>query len=293
MLGIFFTLSIALVEKFFFDVINKSTNPNIIIVYKSIVSTFFMYICFILFGNFINFFNDLSFYILIAIEFLVIFYSKYLFYLFKHRFVYISYALFSSIYLTPLISYFYKDWFGFSNNIKFIFEDFTHLFIFSLTLFIMNSIYFLHKLKSNKEKNSTPLSFFELFLLIIFGFFMANAIYFSVSMIQKYDPFSLYSVIFIFHIIIFGIIGIYKRESFKLNSFQILTLPSVIIALLLSIFGAKLLAVEFFAVFKRLGSLYAGYFFDYKNNTNYKFDTLEIIMLLTITFFVLSIYILF
>jgi len=288
LLGILFVISISFVEKTFFNILNLSTNPNIVLVYKSIISSIFLFLMFLVYGTYINFFNDINFYILLILEAIVILKAKYIYKLFETRFVYLSFALFSSIYLMPFISYFYKEFFGFSNNLAFIFDDLASLFLFSFSLFILNILFFIEKLKEQSNNNINKK---ELVILLFFAFLMVNTLYFATNMIQKYEPYSLYSAILIPQILIFSVIGLKKKEKLTINRKELIVIPSHIVAILLSIFGAKLLAVEFFTIFKRLGTIYASYFFDYLNNPGYKVLKKELYILFSITFLVLGVFI--
>lgn len=287
MFGLAIVFSISFIEKLFFNAANKSSNSNMLFAYKGLFTTTFLGISAAFAGWNSSFVSDIAFWLLLVLELLVALKSKYVYKMFETRFAYVSFALFASIYLMPIVSHLYKNILGFENNIPFVFEDLGSLAAFSGALFILNSLFFYDKIRRSSTKG---LSTKETLILFAFSLLMVHTLYLSTSMIQKYEPFTLYFFVLALGTVAFFAKASTNREKYKIKRADFLVIPSHVITLALSFVGAKLLAVEFFTLFKRLGAVYSGYLFDHFNNRESKRSKLEMGVLATITTLVLSIY---
>lgn len=241
----------------------------------------------------INFISDNYFYLLLLLEVLVIFISKFNYNFFKNNFLFISFSIFSSVYLIPIISYLYFNFIELSNNNIIIYYNNIYEALFVSFIFILLSfLYFYDKIKLWLIKNKT--------LLIIHSILLVNTMFFSVYIIQKYDWFSAYIFIFWILSLIYFLLSFFyerkyilsnKKKVFNLNTF--LVSQSWILWTLLWQIWAKLVAVEFVVIIKRLWQLISWFLFDkYFNKSISVINKKDffIILLIFILVFVLYFY---
>jgi glucan phosphoethanolaminetransferase (alkaline phosphatase superfamily) len=135
----------------------------------------------------------------------------------------------------------------------------------------LNILYFYDKLNKNDIKS--PITLF------IFAIFLANTLFFAILMFQKYQSFLVYSMIFLSFVFHFSI-KLFFTHTFKeiknlilLKEYNdvekkdivkntLLYIGLYFITFFLSVISGSLLSAEYFAIFKRTGSITSSYVID-------------------------------
>jgi len=273
MIGILTVLSLGFIEKltlYFFNK-NKELESIKVIANYLFMSIIFLSISSVLYQEFdFSFFKDIKFWIALTLENMS-FYLLILNLRKKNTFSSIAFSSFSTIYLIIIISYIYKNYFGIEVPVSSPYNSLIEVIGFSFFFFVLNLLYFYDKL--NKKDVKSPI------ILIIFAIFLANTLFFAILMFQTYQSFLVYSFIFMSFVIHFStklfLSHKYKdikklillRTYNKIEKKEIIKNSTLYIVLyfftfLLSVISGKLLAVEFFAIFKRTGSITSAYVID-------------------------------
>lgn len=268
----------AFLESFLYKKINTLENRNfqsaLMFVTSSIV-LFFVYLLFIGFnGEDFLFLKDWKFYLLSILEFLVFFLYRENYYQNKDNYTMINMFVFSTIYLMPILAFFYNSIFYFNSTLDIKYDSFWEAFIFSFLLFVLTTIYYIRKIKNKEVKNLKLL----LLLLIV----LLNTLYFSVKIIQTYNGILIYSIIQICLASYFILLSKNESKTVTLKNVALYFLwPLIFIFFLLA---AKLIAVEFITIFKRVSQLISAMVLDKKVNKK------DLILIALIIFVSLSFY---
>jgi hypothetical protein len=295
MLGFVYILLLGLTEKLaFFSLIFKNSKQDQSLFtslnYLIIAISFFFYDFFrmgynfeLLFDSIYNLFSTKIFLILLFLENISLYYALRNFNK-QNSFVHIAFASFSTIYIMPLLVFFYSTYFGLETKISSPYDSFLETLFFSCMFFILSFLYFFQKIKdNNKLKNKID--------LIIYAILLVNCLYFSLLNIQLANyQYLLYSFVFFFLAIQqFFFLFKYKKEGCLIDSnllkeeekeaqktcFSILNIDVkkiksffifhilYVITFLLSIFAAKLIAIEIYATLKRISTIIGGGVVDY------------------------------
>ncbi len=273
MLGILTILSLGMSDKFsmLFLTKRKENQEFKILINYIFIGFVFLMVSFFSYGTFdFSFLFDFKFYIALSLENIRLYisiknYNK------QKNFAQVAFSGFSSIYLIILIGYLYPLLFDISIPISSPYKTITEVIFFSSLFFILTIVYFYDKLK-NKDINH-PL---DLFLHAIF---LVNTLYFAILMFQTYQPFLVYTPIFISLALqqLFWIHKRYKLKEFKTRflmknitkkdrKFEIKNtlfyLFLHLLSFILTIVAGRLISVEFFALFKRTGAIFSSYIID-------------------------------
>lgn len=259
--------------------------------FSSFLWSFILHLCF--FNNIdLIFLYDPVFYLLVFLEIFIITLSQINYSIHSKNFSNISFAIFSSVYLIPVVSYFYFQFLDINENIiKTYYSSFYEALLISLIFFILNISYFYDKIKLKTIKKP--------YLLLLQAIVIVNVMFFSVFIIQKYTWFLTYSLIFLIISLIYLLRSLlnYKKEivNNKKNIFTIKTLiisQSWLVWLIFGLIWSKLVAVEFVTFFKRLWQIINWYIFDKYLNKQKNISKKDKIIILLIIFFMILIFIL-
>jgi hypothetical protein len=296
MIGILTVLSLGFIEKLTLYFFNKNKELESI---KVIANYLFMTLIFLSISSFLytkfdfSFFEDIKFWVALTLENLS-FYLLILNLRKKNTFSSIAFSSFSTIYLIIIITYIYKNYLGIEVPVSSPYNSLFEVISFSLFFLFLNIFYFYDKLNKNDVKS--PL------ILIVFAIFLANTLFFAILMFQTYQSFLVYSIIFLSFVIHFSIKLFIShsvrevKELVTLKKYSIQDRKNIIknsalyiilyfFTFLLSVISGQLLAVEFFAIFKRTGSITSAYVIDgfiLKGNERKIIKKKDILILITI-----------
>ncbi|QKF83522.1 hypothetical protein [Halarcobacter ebronensis] len=248
----------AFLENFLYKEINRQTNRNfqsslMFLISAPILFTMYLFIYGFNIDDF-SFLYEWKFYLLSLLELLVFYLYRENYHQNSNNYTMINMFVFSTIYLMPLLAFFYNPIFNFNSSLDVKYDSFLEALIFSITLFVLTLIYYVGKIKNKEIKN--------LKLLILLLFILLNTMYFSVKTVQTYNGFLVYTFIQI--LIGFNFLVLSKKEekSIELKRFFLYFLWPFIY--LLFFLAASLIAVEFIAIFKRVSQLISAMILDKK-----------------------------
>ncbi len=250
--------SVAFFENFLFKQINKLDNRNFHSSILFFISSFILFILYNLLFKYNStdfyFLYDWKFYLLIILELSVFYLYRENYYQNKTNYTIVNMFVFSTIYLMPILAFFYNFIFEFNTTLNIKYDTFLEAFIFSFTLFILSLIYYINKIK-NKEVNNLK-------LLIILLIVLLNTMYFSVKMVQTYNGYLIYS--FIHLSIAFYFLNFSKKEL-KTISYKRVGFYSLFPFIYVFYFSAAaLVSVEFITIFKRVSQIISAMILDKK-----------------------------
>jgi len=273
MFGIIAVLSLGFIEKmtlYFFNK-NKELESLKVIINYLLMSILFMVISLVIYDSFnFNFINNWDFWAALTLENLS-FYLLILNLKKKNTFSSIAFSSFSTIYLIIIISYVHRNLFGIEIPMASPYHSLTEVILFSSFFLFLNILYFYDKLNKNDIKS--PITLF------IFAIFLANTLFFAILMFQKYQSFLVYSMIFLSFVFHFSI-KLFFTHTFKeiknlilLKEYNdvekkdivkntLLYIGLYFITFFLSVISGSLLSAEYFAIFKRTGSITSSYVID-------------------------------
>lgn len=283
MIGIFLTSIIGVFEKTSIYFLTKDkNNQSIKIVLNYIIMTLlFFSISLIKYEKLdFSFIYDIKFYITMFLENLIIYislknYNK------QKNFSQIAFAAFSSIYLIIILSYIYNKIFNLNGIISTPYNSIEEVIGYSLFFALLTIIYFFDKIKAKDIKYP--------FLLLIYSIILVNTLYFSITLIKLYQSFLVYSFLFITLSIHFYFQKINEcKETITIKKIKtkntFLYILSYFFTFILSIMAGNLIPVEFFAIFKRIGSIIGAVFIDIfllnKKKVMNKKDVIVIILII-------------
>jgi len=282
-IGIFLTSIIGVFEKTSIYFLTKDkNNQSIKIVLNYIIMTLlFFSISLIKYEKLdFSFIYDIKFYITMFLENLIIYislknYNK------QKNFSQIAFAAFSSIYLIIILSYIYNKIFNLNGIISTPYNSIEEVIGYSLFFALLTIIYFFDKIKAKDIKYP--------FLLLIYSIILVNTLYFSITLIKLYQSFLVYSFLFITLSIHFYFQKINEcKETITIKKIKtkntFLYILSYFFTFILSIMAGNLIPVEFFAIFKRIGSIIGAVFIDIfllnKKKVMNKKDVIVIILII-------------
>jgi hypothetical protein len=266
----------AFLENFIYKRINTSDNKNFqssMMFLISSITLFFIYLIFFGFNQ-----EDFLFYILCFLEIGVFYLYRENYNQNKNNYTMVNMFVFSTIYLMPIMAYFYNQIFSFDSSLDIKYESFIEAFIFSFTLFILTSIYYISKIKNKEVKN--------LKLLILLLFVLLNTMYFAVKTVQTYNGFLIYSFIQIVITINFFILS----QKGKNKEQKTITLKDIVFYFLWPIYfslfflAAALMSVEFVTISKRISQIISAMILD-KKVIKKDFILIGFIFIITICFY--------
>jgi hypothetical protein len=272
----------AFLENFIYKRINTKDNKNFqssMMFLISSITLFFIYLIFFGFNqeDFL-FLKDYKFYILCFLEIGVFYLYRENYNQNKNNYTMVNMFVFSTIYLMPIMAYFYNQIFSFDSSLDIKYESFIEAFIFSFTLFILTSIYYISKIKNKEVKN--------LKLLILLLFVLLNTMYFAVKTVQTYNGFLIYSFIQIVITINFFILS----QKGKNKEQKTITLKDIVFYFLWPIYfslfflAAALMSVEFVTISKRISQIISAMILD-KKVIKKDFILIGFIFIITICFY--------
>jgi len=249
-------------ENYGYKKINTSTQRNFTTSIVYITSALILF----LIGTFtelnFNFLDDKKFYILLFLESAVAYLYREIYYRNHAHYTLVNLFVFSTVYLMPIVAFFYDGIFSFEGSLRINYEGFYEAFVFSITLMVLTFFYYRDKI-SSQEINGIPI----LLLLLIF---MLHSMYFAIKMIQSYNGFLLFSFIHLWIGFLFFLFALRVKENFSLSLEQTrkiwyipLLWPFIFTFVIL---GASMLAVEFVTNIKRIGQILTAYYLDKREN---------------------------
>lgn len=302
MLAIISVLSLGMTEKLsmLFLIKNKHTQELKIMLNYLLISVIFLGISLIKYESFdFSFFYDITFFVTLFLENFV-FYFAIKNYNKQKSFSQIAFATFSSLYLIILIGYFYHEVIGLNMVLSSPYNNIYEVIGFSFLFFILTILFFYEKLKNNHINHPLDLLFYAVLLV--------NVLYFSILTIQNYQSFLVYIFVFlslsfqqfIWSVRKFGLpsikkelllTGLNKSEKIIEIKNTLIYFILYLVTFLLSVTSANLMPVEFFAIFKRTGSIISSYIIDgFILNKDTKIPAKDILILMIIIITVLYLY---
>ena len=272
----------AFLENLIYKRINTSDNKNFqssMMFLISSITLFFIYLIFFGFNqeDFL-FLKDYKFFILCFLEIGVFYLYRENYNQNKNNYTMVNMFVFSTIYLMPIMAYFYNQIFSFDSSLDIKYESFIEAFIFSFTLFILTSIYYISKIKNKEVKN--------LKLLILLLFVLLNTMYFAVKTVQTYNGFLIYSFI---QVVITANFFILSQKG-KNKEQKTITLKDIVFYFLWPIYfslfflAAALMSVEFVTISKRISQIISAMILD-KKVIKKDFILIGFIFIITICFY--------
>jgi hypothetical protein len=272
----------AFLENFIYKRINTKDNKNFQSSIMFLISSVTLFLIYLTFFGFKNedflFLKDYKFYILCFLEIGVFYLYRENYNQNKNNYTMVNMFVFSTIYLMPIMAYFYNQIFSFDSSLDIKYESFIEAFIFSFTLFILTSIYYISKIKNKEVKN--------LKLLILLLFVLLNTMYFAVKTVQTYNGFLIYSFIQIVITINFFILS----QKGKNKEQKTITLKDIVFYFLWPIYfslfflAAALMSVEFVTISKRISQIISAMILD-KKVIKKDFILIGFIFIITICFY--------
>ncbi len=251
-------------EKLSFHSVNKIQYKNFLMFLLLFSAFLWLFLIHILswYNIFFDFIKDPIFYIALILEILAVALYKKNYEIHYNNFSNISLAVFSSVYMMPIVSYLYFLFIpAHENTIKIFYNNIYEALAISIVFFVLNIFYFYDKVKLKTIKKP--------WLLLLQAFLMMNLIFFSVFILQKYEWFLAYTTIFFILSMMYLVLALKtERKAIAENKNKIISWKTLLISqswLFSTILGqiwAKLIAVEFVAFLKRLGQIISGYIFD-------------------------------
>ena len=249
---------LSFLENFIYKKVNELKNRNFHSSILFFISTFTLFLIYFIFYEYskedFNFLYEWKFYLLIILELLVFYLYRENYHQNKNNFTMINMFVFSTIYLMPILAFFYNPLFSFDNTLDIKYDSVIEVIVFSSVLFILSMVYYLDKIKNKEIKN--------LKLLIFLLFTLLNTMYFSVKTIQTFNGFLVYGFIHIIIALYFLILS--KKETKDITAKRIglyLIWPFLYV---LYFFAAGLVAVEFITIFKRISQIISAMILDKK-----------------------------
>ena len=177
------------------------------------------------------------------------------------NYVTVSFAVFSTTYLVPVVAFLYDKIFLFENSIQTPYSSFYEAIAISGILFLGTVSYFYDKLKTRIQAKRW---------MLLLSFSLINTIYFSTKLVQTYDGFLVYGVITLLMSMQFLLLSRINREpvDFKhaLSRGNIVRSFSWSLVVLFDVLAMQHLAVEFVAIFRRTNQLLSGMTIDFFSN---------------------------
>ncbi len=195
----------------------------------------------------------------------------------------INFALFFSIILVPILSFYGSSFFGFDRSIKLNYKSEMEMLLFLLAFLLLMIFYFFDKIKGHVN---------NIIILFLLPISLSFSLFWTTKMMQIYQGIVYYGAIG-FSLLMFFLFQMvkskewlnYKKENNK-EVFIIGAVSSVILPL--NILAVKFLAVEFLAIFKRISQIMIALFLERDKKTQ-NIKDFFVISLLIITAIVMFI----
>lgn len=248
----------AFLENFLYKKVNSCENRNFQSALMFLISSIILFLIYALIYNFdikdFSFFFEWKFYLLSFLELMVFYLYRENYHQNSTNYTMINMFVFSTIYLMPILAFFYNSIFSFNTTLNIKYDSFFEAFVFSFVLFALTLVYYVDKIR-NKEVKNLP-------LLITLLFTLLNCMYFSVKTVQSYNGFLVYC--FIQFIIALNFFILSRKESKSIDLKRVtLFLVWPFISVLYFI-AASLVAVEFITIFKRVSQIISAMIIDKK-----------------------------
>lgn len=181
----------AFLENFLYKKINSYENRNFQSFLMFLISSIILLIIYSFMYDFnkedFSFIYEWKFYLLNLLELFVFYLYRENYHQNSGNYTMINMFVFSTIYLMPILAFFYNSIFIFNKNLDIQYDSFFEATVFSFILFALTLFYYVDKIKNKKIKN--------LPLLLLLLFTLLNTMYFSVKIVQTYNGFLVYSFI--------------------------------------------------------------------------------------------------
>lgn len=208
-------------------------------------------------------FSDWRFYVALISETLGLYIARRNYEMNGNNITAINFALFFSLVLVPIYSFFFSSLFGFKDTIEINFQSQLEFWIFVGFMLVLTITFFADKLKG-KIRNVG--------LLCLLPIILSNSMFFTGKLMQTYEGFFVYALITLNTSIIFLTIGFQQGEWRRLERKHLR--PALFIsgiwamAIPLNTLAVKVLAVEFVTLLKRVSQIISGVIVDkiYKNH---------------------------
>lgn len=273
MLGILSVLTLGMTEKFSILTLTRTGRfQEVKIIFNyTIAALVFLAVSFAAYDKFdFSFLDSWEFYASLTLENLG-FYYMLKNYNKQKNFAQVAFAAFSSIYLIIAIGYLYPILLGTQMKVASPYHSPMEVAFFTSLFFLLTVGYFYDKLKNNDVRHPWD--------LIKYAFFLVNTLYFAILMFQTYQTYLVY--VFIFStLVIQQLIHLQRKGELKTLSKDFKELADsekareiksavgysflYILTFVLSVISGTLISVEFFAIFKRTGSIATSYIIDSK-----------------------------
>ncbi|WP_321469528.1 hypothetical protein [Halarcobacter sp.] len=248
----------AFLENFLYKKINSYENRNFQSFLMFLISSIILLIIYSFMYDFnkedFSFIYEWKFYLLNLLELFVFYLYRENYHQNSGNYTMINMFVFSTIYLMPILAFFYNSIFIFNKNLDIQYDSFFEATVFSFILFALTLFYYVDKIKNRKIKN--------LPLLLLLLFTLLNTMYFSVKIVQTYNGFLVYSFIQFLIAINFFILS--RKESKTITIKKILLYTVWPFIYFLYFIAASLIAVEFITIFKRVSQIIAAMIIDKK-----------------------------
>ncbi|UFX82951.1 hypothetical protein [Candidatus Absconditicoccus praedator] len=251
-------------EKLSFHNVNKIQYKNFLMFLLFINTCIGLFVVHIISGAgiFFDFLLDPIFFLVVALEIAAITLYKKNYEIHYNNFSNISLAIFSSVYMMPLVSYLYFLFIPtHENTVRVFYNSIYEALAISLVFFVLNVFYFYDKVKLKTIKKPA--------LLLFLAFLMINVMFFTVFILQKYEGFLPHTTIFLILSMMYLLLALKnERKAIIENKNKIISWETLLVSqswlfsAVLGKMGSKLIAVEFVAFLKRLGQIISGYIFD-------------------------------
>ncbi len=248
----------AFLESFLYKKINSYENRNFQSFLMFLISSIILLIIYSFMYDFnkedFSFIYEWKFYLLNLLELFVFYLYRENYHQNSGNYTMINMFVFSTIYLMPILAFFYNSIFIFNKNLDIQYDSFFEATVFSFILFALTLFYYVDKIKNKKIKN--------LPLLLLLLFTLLNTMYFSVKIVQTYNGFLVYSFIQFLIAINFFILSRKESKTITLKKILLYTIWPFIY--FLYFIAASLIAVEFITIFKRVSQIIAAMIIDKK-----------------------------
>lgn len=189
----------------------------------------------------------------------------------------INFALFFSIILVPILSFYASVFFGFENSIKLKYKSEQEMLFFLLCFFVLMILYFYDKLKGHVN---------NIWLLFLMPISLSSSLFWTTKMMQIYEGVVYYASIGFALLMFFTLQALknnelarFKKEH-KKDALIILGVSSVILPL--NILVVKFLAVEFLAIFKRISQVITALYLDSVENGKRHLNNIKDVVVITL-----------
>ncbi|MCG8312010.1 MAG: hypothetical protein MI976_02235 [Pseudomonadales bacterium] len=205
-----------------------------------------------------SFFSDYTFYLWFLSEFSAFFCFRKATLHNVGNYVTVSFAVFSTTYMVPMVAYLYDQIFQYENSIRTPYSSFLEAVGVSVFLFLGTLAYFYDKIQTQVKGKKW---------MIMLSFSLINTIYFSTKLVQSYDGFLVYGFITLLMSVQFLLISLINKEP--VNPKRIFSCGNLVKSLswtpvvLFDVLAMQYLAVEFVAIFRRTNQILSGMTIDY------------------------------